>query len=152
MRARSTADRLYNLGMRPRRTFEQVVWPGGNLSRLSVEMAGSRMTITARRFWEPNADLLEDGNFLILKAELAGVKIEDIQLSYVPDDHSISLRGVRPECDPEGSRREGIYQLEIFYGDFERTIPLPDVAIDPEGIEAALKDGLLVVFIPKIKA
>lgn len=145
-------SRLYNLAMRPRRTFEQVVWPGGNLSRLSVEMASNRMTITARRFWEPNVDLLEDQNFLILKAELAGVNIDEIHLSYLEADHAISLKGVRPECDPDGSHREGIYQLEIFYGDFERVVQLPQVTIDPEKIEAALKDGLLVVFIPKVRA
>lgn len=125
---------------------------GGNLHQLSVEMGQSRMTITARRFWEPHVDLLEDANFLILKAELAGVKIENIQLSYVPEDHTITLRGTRPECDPEGSRRAGIYQLEIFYGDFERAIPLPKVDIDHENIEAALREGLLVVLIPKRRA
>lgn len=143
--------RLYNLYMRQRRTFEQVVW-SGNLSRLSVEMAQPRMTITARRFWEPNVDLIEDENFLILKSELAGVNIDDIQLSYLPDQHAIHLKGIRPENDPEGSQREGIYQLEIFYGDFERTISLPQVEIDPDRIDAALKDGLLVVFVPKLRA
>lgn len=129
-----------------------MVWPGGNLSRLSVELGQNRMTITARRFWEPNVDLIEDERFFILKAELAGVNIDEIHLSYLPDKHAISLKGVRPEVDPEGSQREGIYQLEIFYGDFERTIPLPEIAIDPDNIEAALKDGLLTVFIPKNRA
>lgn len=135
--------------MRRRSDFEHVVWPGGNLSRLSVEMAHTRMTITARRHWEPNVDLIEDENFLILKAELAGVQIDEIHLAYLPEDHAVSLRGIRPESDPDGSCRKGIYQLEIFYGDFERIVPLPQVAIEPNGIEAALKDGLLVVFIPK---
>lgn len=135
--------------MRRRTEYEHVVWPGGNLSRLSVELTQPRMTITARRHWEPNVDLIEDQRYLILKAELAGVNIDDIHLAYLPEQHAISLRGIRPESDPEGSCRKGIYQLEIFYGDFERTVPLPEVAIDPAGIEAALKDGLLVVFIPK---
>jgi len=138
--------------MGSRRSYEHVVWPGGNLSRLSVELGQNRMTITARRFWEPNVDLIEDDRCLIVKAELAGVRIDDIQLSYLPDQHAISLKGVRPETDPDGCRREGIYQLEIFYGNFERTIPLPEGEIDPEKIEAALKDGLLVVFIPKNRA
>ncbi|MEQ1932333.1 MAG: Hsp20/alpha crystallin family protein [Fimbriimonadaceae bacterium] len=137
--------------MRRRKDVEDLFWPAAsNLQKLSVEMVQTRMTITARRFWQPQADLIEDPSFLILKVDLAGTRIEDVHLGYLADSHAITIRGHRPECDPEGSQRIGIYQLEIYYGDFERVIALPRIAIDVERIEAALFEGILTVLIPKV--
>ncbi len=148
---RSGALNQYNLAMRRRKDVEDLFWPASaNLEKLNVEMVHTRMTITARRFWQPATDLIEDANFLILKVDLAGTRIEDVHLGYLADSHTITIRGNRPESDPEGSQRIGIYQLEIYYGDFERVIALPRVAVDVERIEAALFEGILTVLIPKV--
>lgn len=119
------------------------------MQKLNVEMVHTRMTITARRFWQPHVDLIEDENFLILKADLAGTPIESIHLAYDAEQNTVSIRGNRLEADPDGCCRTAIYQLEIYYGDFERTIALPRIPIEPEQIEAALHEGFLTVLIPK---
>lgn len=135
----------------PRRDLDEWFWQvGTELQRLSDEMIRPRRTIAGRRFWEPKIDLVEyDSGAYMIKAELAGVKADDIQLLYVAERHSILLRGVRQEEDSTESVRSGIYQLEIYYGEFEREIKLPDEAIDPDGIRAQYKNGFLLVVVPK---
>jgi len=133
-----------------RREIDEWFWQvGSELQRLSDELYRSGRTVISRRFWEPKVDLLEDASNLIIKAELAGIRGEDIQLLYVPERHSILLRGVRREEDFPDSSRTGIYQLEIYYGDFEREIKLPEIPVDPDGIKAHYRNGFLLVLVPK---
>lgn len=123
----------------------------GDFARLSVEPAPSQVSLAKNRFWQPRVDVLEDSQVILIKAELAGVNIENIHLGYLPDEHSIVLRGVRNEESVLEMGRTGIHQLEIFYGDFERDIPLPRSAqIDPSRIQASFKNGFLIVLVPKV--
>ena len=133
----------------PRRELDEWFWQiGSELQRLNEELHPLRPTI-ASRFWEPRVDVLEDNLNVILKAELAGIRGEDIQLLYVPERHSILLRGIRREEDSRDSNRTGIYQLEIYYGEFEREIKLPEIAVEPDGIKAHYRNGFLVIVVPK---
>ena len=133
----------------PRRDLDEWFWHvGSQLERLSEELHPLRPTI-ASRFWEPRIDVLEDNLHVILKAELAGIRGEDIQLLYIPERHSILLRGVRREEDSRDSNRTGIYQLEIYYGEFEREIKLPEIAVEPDGIKAHYRNGFLIIVVPK---
>src|SRR5262249_25593993 len=92
---------------------------GGDLHSLTTEIGGRRRSIR-RSFWEPRIDLMEDGEHFYLKVELAGVRGEDLQLLYLPDSHSMLIKGVRREEECFEIHRTGIHQLEIYYGEFER--------------------------------
>ncbi len=132
------------------RDIEEWFWQVGNeMQRLTEELASGRPKVASARFWEPRIDLCEDERRFILKAEIAGVKGEDIQLLYIPERHSLLLRGNRPEEDPTDGNRTGIYQLEIYYGEFQREVPLPDIPIVADGIRAQYRNGFLLVMIPK---
>ena len=134
----------------PRREAEEWFWQLGNeMQRLSEEIVRSRPAIASGRAWEPRVDLVEEENRLLLKADIAGVRGEDIQLQYIPDRHAMVIRGHRPEEDHTDGTRTGIHQLEILYGDFYREVRLPDVAIDASGIRATYRNGLLLVMVPK---
>jgi HSP20 family protein len=134
----------------PRRDLDEWFWQvGTELQRLSEEMIRSGPTLASRRYWEPRVDLLEDGENFVIKAEIAGVRGEDVQLIYIPDRHSVLLRGTRHEQDFLDTSRIGCYQLEIYYGEFEREIQLPHRAVDAEGIRAHYKNGLLLIVVPK---
>lgn len=123
----------------------------GDFTRLTVDPSPTQVSVVANRYWQPRVDVLEDGRVILIKAELAGVNIENIHLAYVPDEHCIAMRGVRHEENVLERGRVGIHQLEVFYGDFERNIPLPKNArIDPERIHASFKNGFLIVLVPKI--
>ncbi len=144
---RPSRDCKYNPSV-ARREVEEWFWQvGTDLQRLSEEMHGIRPVMTAGKMWEPRIDVLEDDNRLIIKAEIAGVRGEDIQLVYLPERHSLLIRGIRREDGYEGEPK--FHQLEIFYGPFEREIGLPECTVDADNIRAHYRMGFLLVVVPK---
>jgi len=133
-----------------RKELEEWYWQfGQDLKRLSDELYASRPMVATQSSWEPKVDLIEEEHRIILKAELAGVKPEEMSLLYVAERHSLLLRGDRPETSYTEGSRVGFHQLEILYGRFEREVKLPNVGIEPEGMRANFKNGLLIVMLPK---
>jgi HSP20 family protein len=133
-----------------RREVEEWFWQvGSDLQRLSDEMHRFRPAIAAGKAWEPRVDVIEDDHRIMIKAEIAGVRGEDIQLLYIPERHTVLLRGLRREEDYEDGERTNFYQLEIFYGPFQREVSLPDVSIRSDEIKASYRNGFLLVQIPK---
>lgn len=121
------------------------------LQRLSDEVMRGIVanSAAANRFWRPNLDVCEASDKIILTVELAGVAERDISIQYVAKNRSLILRGRRrsielPDCHPSRS-----HQLEVYYGEFEREVKLPEIAVDPAGLQATLSDGMLVIRIPK---
>lgn len=132
-----------------RRNPEEWFWQVGTELSLTREIFHSGQTIVRKTFWEPRVDLLEDERWLILKAEIAGVRGDSIQLLYSPEQNAIVIRGTRHEEDYPDVCRTGCHQLEIYYGEFERAIQLPDVPCDPTAIKAQYSNGILTVLVPK---
>jgi HSP20 family protein len=136
-----------------RRNPEVWFWQaGGDLLQLGGEGNLSPRRVGARNFWEPRIDLIEDERHFYLKVELAGVRRDDVQLVYLPDRHSMLIRGVRREEKCFDSERTGAHQLEVYYGEFEREVPLPDFPIEPSEVRAQFENGFLNVLVPKAKA
>lgn len=136
-----------------RRDLDEWLWQvGAELQRLSEEVNPAAPKLARRSAWEPRVDLLETPRSFVIKAEIAGVKGEEIRVAYQPKRHSILIRGVRrdEEVTPEG--RCGYHQLEIAYGEFEREIHLPKTPVDARGIRAAYRNGILIVDIPRAEA
>jgi HSP20 family protein len=94
--------------------------------------------------WRPAVDTYEEGNNIVIKAELPGVKKEDITIDI--KDNVLSLKGER-SAETE-VKEENYYRREQSYGKFFRAFTLPD-AVDPGKIEASCKDGVLKISIPK---
>lgn len=140
--------RKYNPEM-PRRDVEEWFWIGSELHRLADEMTRSRPVIATGRAWEPRIDVIEEEHRFLIKAEIAGVRGEDIQLLYLPENHAVLIRGRRGEEDLTDGSRTAIHQLEILYGDFQREVRLPDVPVDASNIRATYRNGFLLVMIPK---
>ena len=134
-----------------RRDRDDFFWQGGaGLSKLTEELSHMRPKLATKKSWEPLVDLTEETTRLVLKAEIAGVKSEETELTYVPERHSILLRGTRVEDVESDEERVGVFQLEILYGHFEREIPLPsNVEVDLDKIRAHFRNGVLIVLIPK---
>lgn len=122
-----------------------------SLSRLGEGVSARVPSVASKRCWQPAIDLVEDPTRFILKVELAGVNGEDVDVLYVPGRHSILIRGHRPEEDSGDEPRTGIHRLEIFYGDFEREVPLPEAPVEPQGIRSGYRGGFLFVLIPKAR-
>ena len=132
------------------RDSDEFFWQGGvDLSKLSEELSSRRPRLAAKKSWEPLIDLIEEEGRIVLKADISGVRGEDIELTYVPERHAIILRGNRPEDQESEQEKVGVFQLEILYGEFEREVALPNIALNVSDIRALYKNGLLIVLIPK---
>jgi HSP20 family protein len=112
-------------------------------SSLGMPLYGSRGDCE-QVSWTPTVDVLMQGDDLVVRAELPGVKPEDVDVSVTGDVLTVS--GTRKE---EQERREGDYlRKESSYGYFERQVMLPQ-GIDTSAIDADYRDGILTVTVPQ---
>jgi HSP20 family protein len=93
--------------------------------------------------WRPAVDVYRGQNGWLVKFELAGVRLEDLELSVL--GNILTLRGVRRDNTAlEGCR---YYRLEIAYSPFERSLKLP-CDLERANITSEYRDGMLLVHIP----
>jgi HSP20 family protein len=94
--------------------------------------------------WNPAIDLYDDKDNVIVKAELAGMKKEAIEVSL--HDGVLSISGERKNEEKfEGAET---YRSERFVGRFHRTVTLP-VNVKGDQVKAQYKEGVLTVTLPK---
>ena len=94
--------------------------------------------------WTPAFDVYEDKDNFVVKAELPGMKKEDISVSL--QDGNLIISGERKsETKKEGTE---IYRAERFFGKFQRSVSLP-AAVAPGKVTAEYKEGVLSVTLPK---
>lgn len=102
------------------------------------------------RFWQPRVDVHETADSIVVKVEIAGVKPDEINVTLEAEDRILKISGDRAEEDEERLHRIRCYQLEVYFGPFERQIVLPgDARIDRDAITATYRDGFLIVTLPK---
>ncbi|HWR98025.1 MAG TPA: Hsp20/alpha crystallin family protein [Candidatus Methanoperedens sp.] len=94
--------------------------------------------------WAPAVDIYETDKEIVLKAELPEMQEKDIDIKV--EDNVLSITGER-RMEKE-VKEENYHRIERSYGSFNRSFTLPRT-LDPEGIKAAYKDGVLKVNIPK---
>lgn len=125
--------------------FRDILSFQDRMSRLFEDMMGKRfeegVSLTT---WTPPVDIYETDSDIVLKAELPGVKIQDVDLQV--RDNLLVVRGERKfEKDV---KEENYHRIERVYGSFQRAFTLPTL-IRQDGIKATLKDGILEVILPK---
>jgi len=98
-----------------------------------------------QRGWTPAIEVFEKEDRFLVKAELPGMKEEDIDISAVGD--TLTMKGER-KVESE-VKEEDYYCCERSYGSFFRSIALPS-HVDAQKIEASYEDGVLEVSLPKI--
>ena len=97
-------------------------------------------------YW-PVMDISEDKESITVKAELPGMKTEDIGISV--QGNALTIVGEKKEQSEE--KKEGYYHCERRFGAFRRSLSLPG-DIDHDKIEANYKDGVLTLTLPKTEA
>lgn len=104
----------------------------------------TRAADVATHDWVPAVDISEETHRYILKADLPGIDRKDVDISLEND--ILTIKGERvSETDKE---QEGYRRKERLHGTFLRRFSLPDTA-DVHKISAVMKDGVLVIEIPK---
>jgi HSP20 family protein len=120
-----------------------LVWPAfGRLSNLQDEL--DRLFESPLTGWAPALYVREDKDNYVVRAELPGLKREDIDVSL--QDGALVISGERQDEKVE----EGVevHRQERFYGKFQRALTLPEpVAADK--VKADYKDGVLTITLPK---
>jgi HSP20 family molecular chaperone IbpA len=94
---------------------------------------------------ELSVDVYQTPTHIVIKAMIAGVRPEDLDVSITRD--MVTIRGKR-EQHTEGSTGDFYFQ-ELYWGSFSRTIVLPQ-EVEIEEAEAVEKHGLLVIRLPKM--
>jgi HSP20 family protein len=94
--------------------------------------------------WTPAFDVYEEKDNFVVKAELAGMKKEDISVSL--HDGNLIISGERKsETKSEGAE---VYRAERYFGKFQRVVSLP-APVAANKVSAEYKDGILTVTLPK---
>jgi len=107
------------------------------MNRLFTEPAGARP-------WTPSVDIAETENELTLKADVPGVKLEDITIEV--ENGTLSISGSRTFESEE--TRGGYHRQERSYGAFHRAFVLPET-VDLDKVTAGCSNGVLTVVLPK---
>lgn len=102
-----------------------------------------RMGVLETEEFSPSVDMFREGNDVIVKAEIPGIKKEDIDISLADD--TITITGERKK--EEKVERKDYYRLERSHGSFSRSFRMPQ-PVQSDKAKAKFKDGVLEIRIP----
>ncbi|MEY2486617.1 MAG: hypothetical protein QOG67_2230 [Verrucomicrobiota bacterium] len=111
--------------------------------RVPVRRGNGREDLTLAD-WSPAADITEDNNEYVIKAELPDVKKEDVKVTV--ENGVLMISGERKFEKEEKEKK--YHRIERAYGSFVRSFTLPDDT-DAAKVKAEFKDGVLTVHLPK---
>ncbi|GAB7025285.1 Hsp20/alpha crystallin family protein [Geotalea toluenoxydans] len=104
--------------------------------------------ITGAQGWEevagPSVDVYEESDSIIVKAEIPGIRKEDIDVTF--RENMLTVSGEKKK--EEKVENKDYYRLERSYGSFSRSIPLP-AEVETDKASASFKDGILEIRMPK---
>jgi HSP20 family protein len=93
--------------------------------------------------WAPDIEVYQRENELVVRADLPGLKREDVSVDV--SDDGITISGERRH--EQEKEIGGVYRSERSYGSFCRTVPLPDGAIADQA-KATFRNGVLEITVP----
>ena len=94
--------------------------------------------------WYPPVDILESKDSYLIRAELPGMRNEDLKTEV--NDGILTLSGERKLEEPASGVE--YHRVERVTGKFSRSFYVPQT-VNPDGIKATYKDGILEVQVPK---
>jgi HSP20 family protein len=94
--------------------------------------------------WSPSVDISETKDNLVIKAEIPGMKKEDIEISI--HDSILTLRGEKKQEKEE--KDVNYHRIERSYGSFYRSFTLP-ASVKADKVKATYKEGVLNITLPK---
>ncbi len=125
--------------------IQQADTESSNMSENMFQHSFNPMFTFAERIWKPHMDIFETKNAIIIQAEIAGVKKENLEIEVC--DNAVKITGKRSEVPPVP---DSTYRLvEIQHGSFDRVLRIPS-KIDVENVSATYKDGMLQIEMSKL--
>jgi HSP20 family protein len=96
------------------------------------------------RPWAPAVDIVETENELVLKADVPGVDLQDIDIQL--ENGTLTVKGERKFERDE--KNKGFHRMERSYGSFVRIFTVPET-VDSEHVKAGYEAGVLTITLPK---
>lgn len=124
--------------------FDQLV-PRGWLAPLRWNRS-ALPDLSAIELRMPKLDVINRDDAVIVKAEIPGVKKEDLHVSLTGNLMTIKGESKQEEKEEKGD----YYRCEISRGAFSRSVLLP-AEVDDSKAKAEIKDGLLEITLPKVE-
>lgn len=115
-----------------------------DMERLFDSMLGRYPREREQALWAPALDVEETNEAMVIRAELPGMKREDIKVRVAED--TVTISGER-RYEAEQKDRT-FHRVERAYGTFQRTIVLP-VSVQGDKAAASYKSGVLELILPK---
>jgi HSP20 family protein len=112
--------------------------------RAPIKKEGDKREALTVAEWAPLVDIVEDDKNYVIKAELPGIKKEEIKVGV--QDDVLTISGQRHYEKEEKDKK--IHRIERSYGSFMRSFTIPEDS-DGEKVSAESKDGILIVHLPK---
>ncbi|OUC11666.1 MAG: heat-shock protein Hsp20 [Alkalinema sp. CACIAM 70d] len=97
--------------------------------------------------WTPAIELQETETAILLKAEVPGIPVEELNVEV--GENTVTISGEHRE--ESKAEEKGMVRSELRYGKFYRMVPLP-AAVKNEAVKAEFKDGMLMLTMPKVEA
>ncbi|HEY6138816.1 MAG TPA: Hsp20/alpha crystallin family protein [Thermoanaerobaculia bacterium] len=94
--------------------------------------------------WVPPVDVAETQETILVRAEVPGMKQEEIAIEF--ENGTLTIKGER-KLEKNGDGMTW-HRVERIYGNFVRSFTLPRT-VDPERISATYRDGVLEIEVPK---
>jgi len=116
--------------------------PFAEMSRLEDEFLGGRGE--RRMTFQPLVDIYEEKDAIVVKAELPGVKPDELSIQI--ENSVLTLSGKR-QLERE-DKRESYHRIERSYGSFTRSFVLPNT-VDSAKISAEMEAGVLTLKLPR---
>jgi HSP20 family protein len=113
----------------------------GRAGRATLTTPGQGFAALAA--WTPQIEIERRKDGMVIRADLAGVNPDDIDVTV--ENGVLTISGERRQERRE--EREGMVHSELSYGSFMRSIPLPDGA-DENRLAATMRNGSLEITVP----
>ena len=137
LESRSGFPDLFSFGGSP---FQMMRRMSEEMDRVFERAFGGMPMPMREGMWSPRIEAFQKEDKFIVRAELPGLKREDVEVNITDD--AITINGQRQHDQEE--QREGFYHSERSYGRFYRTIPLPDGVIG-DSAKATFRNGVLEI-------
>ena len=111
---------------------------------LMRSFAMPRLRATGFEEITPSVDVFEEGDDVVVKAELPGMNKGDIDVKVT--DHTVMISGEKRQ--EEKVEKKNFYRMERTYGSFTRSFSLPS-EVETDKAKASFKEGVLEIRIPK---
>ncbi len=98
--------------------------------------------------WTPAVEIEETDKELVLKAEIPGIDIKDLDVEVSED--RVTISGEHKEEKRTEDKDKNYFHSEFHYGQFQRIVPLP-MPIRTDEIKSEFKHGILTLTMPKVE-